>query len=178
MTTMHSIPFRQSQKTSAAEALKSVLHQVSAIKLKSIDFDSTGPDGNIDLLAQVDVYGHRHTLACKFIEDGEMQHDWQSIANFRDHAARMAEATPVLIARRLSPQARSLCHEHKTGFVDLDGNARLEIGEVFIARQHVPLREEQASQRPSAAAGRAMHRKLPLRAEVLSPDRGVIVASA
>lgn len=178
MKSMHSV---QSSKARAAEVLKTVLHQVSAIKLKNIEFESTDPEGKIDILARVDVYGHSHDLACKVVASEEISQDFQWLQEFREHAARIsANATPVVIGTRLSPEARTLCHELQAGFLDLEGNARLEIGEVFIARQYLPARHEHTSHK-SVVPGLegTMHRKLsPVRAEILSPDRGVVVASA
>lgn len=178
MKTMHSLP---SGKTRAAEALKSVLRQISAIKVKEIHFNSPDPDGKIDILANVDVYGRRHALACKVIASDDLRADSDSLGEFCEHAARIcSNATPIVIAPRLSNETRSLCRELRTGFLDLDGNARLEIGEVFIARQYLPVREEHRIQQTVAPElDRTPHRKLPpLRSEILSPDRGVVVASA
>jgi hypothetical protein len=169
-------------KTRAVEALRTVLEHVSAIKLKEIILDSMGPDSKIDILAEVEVYGHRHSLACKVIPGDDFKPVSESLSEFREHAARMcANATPILIAPQLSPEFRSLCRELQTGFLDLEGNARLEIGEVFIARQHLPVREGQLLKKPVASAldRPSSHRKLtPIRADILSPDRAVVVASA
>ena len=45
----------------AAEALKTVLDQVSQVKLKSIETNPPDPDLKVDILAHVDVHGHRRT---------------------------------------------------------------------------------------------------------------------
>jgi hypothetical protein len=45
------------------------------------------------------------------------------------------ETTPVLIAPYLSPEAQTLCKERDAGFLDLEGNARLSPGEVFIGKR-------------------------------------------
>lgn len=178
MKTMYSLP---SSKTRAAEALKSVLHQISGIKLKEIHFNTSELESKIDMLASVEVYGRRHTLACKVIAIDELHPDFETLGEFREHAARAcANATPVLIAPHLSPEMRLLCGELRTCFLDLEGNARLEIGEFFVARQHLPVHKEQPLRIPAEPAlERTQHRKLtPARAEMLLPDRGVVVASA
>lgn len=178
MKTMYSLP---SSKTRAADALKSVLHQVSGIRVKEIHFNTTERDSKIDMLASVEVYGHRHALACKVIATDDLHPDSDALGEFCEHAAKTcANATPVLIAPRLSEEMRLLCRELRTCFLDLDGNARLEIGEFFIARQHVPVREQKPLERPVAPVlDRIPARKLaPVRAEVLLPDRGVVVATA
>ena len=53
------------------------------------------------------------------------------------------DTTPVLIAPRVSAALQKLCREIKAGMIDLQGNARLEIGELFIACQQVSQPMEQ-----------------------------------
>ena len=47
-------------RSRAAEALKTVLRQVSQIKVNTIDLPD--PDLKIDIVAHVDVHGHRRKL--------------------------------------------------------------------------------------------------------------------
>jgi hypothetical protein len=49
-----------------------------------------------------------------------------------------ADAIPVLIAPRLSPEAQALCKENQVGFLDLEGNARLTVGDFFIVMRSLP----------------------------------------
>ncbi|HOI53266.1 MAG TPA: hypothetical protein PLN02_12870, partial [Azonexus sp.] len=54
----------------------------------------------------------------------------------RNHIAHRAPlATPVFIAPYLSPAVRQLCVENGVSFLDLEGNARIAFGGVFIERQ-------------------------------------------
>lgn len=178
MKTMYSLP---SSKTRAADALKSVLHQVSGIRVKEIHFNTSELDSRIDMLASVEIYGRRHALACKVVAADDLHPDSNALGEFCEHAAKVcANATPVVIAPRLSEETRLLCRELRTCFLDLDGNARLEIGEFFIARQHLPVREPKPLRMPVAPAlERTPIRKLtPVRADILLPDRGVAVATA
>ena len=41
---------------------------------------------------------------------------------------------PVVASSYLSPEARVLCTEHKMGYFDLVGNARLQFGDVYVER--------------------------------------------
>jgi hypothetical protein len=91
------------------------------------------------IIAQIDVYGHRHTLACEVYPDGD---PGRLRAAFRQ-SQRVAQpissdATPVLIAPYLSPEAQDLCKQSKGGFLDFEGNARLTVGEVFIVMRSLP----------------------------------------
>jgi hypothetical protein len=123
-------------KNRAAEALQTVLEQVSQIKLRNIDIDSPGPDLNIDILANVDVHGHSHTLVCKVEASGRPEHVRTALDALRSHADGLeGNATLVFITPRMTEEAKALCWENKTGFLDLEGNARLDLGEVFIVKR-------------------------------------------
>ena len=124
----------------AAEALRALLGQVSAIKLKEMKHESRGRGCPAEVMARIeahiDIYGHSHTLACEVKASADpgnlrdaLRELWQSAAHLDRHA------TPVLIAPYLSPEAQALCNESHAGFVDLEGNARLALGEVFIGKR-------------------------------------------
>jgi hypothetical protein len=166
----------QSRKNRAVEALKAVLLQVSAIKLKNIDLDLSDPGRKIDILAHIDIYGHSHTLVCKVMAAEHRQAVRDVLVEFCDHAAQLSgNATPVLIAPRLSAEARTLCLQNKAGFLDLEGNARLEVGEVFIARQLLPHRSPDRSSKsaPQSPDSTVPQKISPGRAEVRSPAHGM-----
>lgn len=139
----------------AAEALKSVLHQVSQVKLKRVDltgfdprgFNSDAPqaDLKVDLLAHLVIHGRSHTLICKVRASGRPDHVRTALREFQVDASRFsANATPVLIAPHFSEEAKALCRESNASFLDLEGNARLDMGEVFIGQRSMP----QARNRP------------------------------
>ncbi len=112
----------------AAEALKSVLSQVSTLKLKEIRRASAGGG----FVACVDVLGRSHTLACAVKTDARPGSLPEALKELHECAG---DATPVLIASYLSPEAQALCKESHAGFLDLEGNARIAIGEVFIGKR-------------------------------------------
>jgi hypothetical protein len=133
---MRIVDSAQAAKNLAADALRAVLHHVSAIKLKEIEMDSPGPDLKVDLLAHVDVYGHSHTLVCKVEASGRPDHVRTALEALRSHADGLdGNATPVFITPRISEETKAMCGESKTGFLDLEGNARLDLGEVFIVKR-------------------------------------------
>jgi len=120
----------------ATEALKALLEQVSAIKLKEMQRQSPPRGQAMEILAHIDVFGHSHTLACKVNLDTRPGKVRDSLRKLQDSAAHFAgKATPVLIAPYLSPEAQALCKESQAGFLDLEGNARLSLGEVFIGKR-------------------------------------------
>jgi len=120
----------------AAEALKMLLQEVSAVKLKEMKRESRARGRASEILAHVDIYGHSHTLACEVNSDTSPSKVRASIKKLQDCAAHLAgETTLVLIAPYLSPEAQTLCKQSHAGFLDLEGNARLSVGEVFIGKR-------------------------------------------
>jgi hypothetical protein len=131
----------------AAEVLKSVLRHVSQIKLVRIDLDSPQPELKVDILAHLDIHGHSRTLMCKVSASGRPEHVRMALQEFHVHTAQFsANAIPVLIAPHFSEEAKALCRESHAGFLDLEGNARLDLGEVFIGKRSLP----QTRKRPIA----------------------------
>jgi hypothetical protein len=120
----------------AVEALRALLGQVSVIKLKDIQRIPAGP-----MLARLDVLGHSHTLACE-IEPNTRPESLRNALDELSHDAAHyhGAATPVLIAPYLSPEAQAVCKERSACYLDLEGNARLALGEVFIGKRSMPPR--------------------------------------
>ena len=120
----------------AAAALKALLEQVSAVKLRELKHEPPARGRAAEIVAHIDVYGHSHTLACEVNSDTSPSKVRASLKKMQDCAAHLAgQTTPVLIAPYFSPEAQALCKESRTGFLDLQGNARLTVGEVFIGKR-------------------------------------------
>ena len=113
----------------ATEALRTLLGQVSVIKLKEIRRESKG-----SVVADVDVLGHRHTLACEVKANAQPENLRTALRNL-SNSQRKDAAIPVVIAPYMSPEAQAMCKESHAGFLDLEGNARLALGEVFMCKR-------------------------------------------
>ncbi len=111
----------------ATEALRSLLGQVSVIKLKDIHREAGGA-----VLARIDVLGHSHTLACDVQPNARPDALRTAL---RTRKSSREAATKVVIAPYLSPEAQQICKENQAGFLDLEGNARLALGEFFIGKR-------------------------------------------
>jgi hypothetical protein len=134
----------------AAEALAAVLAQISGVKLKGMRREPASRDLAGGFLAQIDVFGHSHTLACEVRFDAEPGHLRDVLRDFHGGIPHLpGDVTPIIIAPYLSPEAQALCKESHTGFLDLEGNARLSVGELFIGMRSLPCR---AASRPAAAS--------------------------
>ncbi len=135
---MQMLGHTESKRILAIEALKSVLTHVSGVKLKNVDVDAQQLESVVDIVVQIEVYGRAHTLACMLVSSDEPQQARESILEFCSCAVHGAKnATPVLIAPRLSSDLQRLGRETGAGVLDLEGNARIELGETFIACQHL-----------------------------------------
>jgi hypothetical protein len=138
----------------AAAALKAVLAEVSTIKVREIRHQAPETGHDRGLTAYVDVVGHHHTLACGVPCDGQPGHVRSALEELRHGAAQLpGGATPVIIAPYLSEEAQALCKESKAGFLDLEGNARLALGEVFIVKRTLPSRGLHRSTIPWSTRG-------------------------
>jgi hypothetical protein len=120
---------------SAAKALESILNEIPIIKLEGMEVEAPMGRHHPDILVRLNARNQPHVLICevrssgqpRYVRDGLLQ-----LRNYIDHSN--IQATPVFIAPYLSPEARMLCRENKVGFIDLQGNARLEFDGVFIER--------------------------------------------
>ena len=139
----------ESKGMRAMEALKAVLSNVSGVKL--VDFESQQDEHEI--IALIQVYGRERTLACMVVPNDEPRQLHQSLIRLCDRAMHHAiNATPVLIAPRFTADLLTLCRETGVGLLDFDGNARIELEDLFIRCQHMttravhkkPLREQAA----------------------------------
>jgi hypothetical protein len=123
----------------ATDALRAVLGQVSVIKLKEMRREAHTHGRCVEILADIEVFGRSHLLACEVKAQGEPAQVRAALRNLRNDVASIpGNATPVIIAPYLSPEAQQLCKEHDAGFLDLEGNARLTLGEVFIGMRSMP----------------------------------------
>ncbi|HEY2857442.1 MAG TPA: hypothetical protein VGJ21_03450 [Terracidiphilus sp.] len=122
-------------ETRAAEALGTLLHSVSSIKTRDIKFQPA--HRKTDILADISVLGRSRQLVCS-VADGEPDGVRRALDKLQTSADRRKhDATPILITKHMSAQARALCEERRVGFLDLDGNARLIVDEVFIGKRSV-----------------------------------------
>lgn len=120
----------------AIEALRQTLGQISVVKIKEIKVESHRDRGDRTIIAGVEIYGHVHRLVCKLVfsySPIELQHTFLELQKL--HAQFPGETTPVLIAPVLTEEAQTLCRDSGTGFLDLEGNARIFLDEVFIVKR-------------------------------------------
>jgi hypothetical protein len=142
----------------AVEALRQTLGQISVVRTKEIKVESHRHRSDKTIIANVEIYGHAHRLVCKVVQDcnpTELQRTFIELRKL--HARFVGETTPVLIAPELSEEAQTMCRESNTGFLDLEGNARLYLDEVFIVKRsltHHKTLPPQAEKLPTSETAR------------------------
>jgi hypothetical protein len=130
----------------AVEALEALLRQLSAVKVRNISIESPGPKHRKEIVARIDVYGRHHTLFCQVKTNGGSRNVQMVLGELQEFAVHDdEEVTPVLIAPQLSAEAQALCRQRRLGFLDLEGNAHLELKEIFFGKRCLP-RQISASQ--------------------------------
>jgi len=152
--------------TRAAAALTATLAEISTVKVKEIRHEAAKAGRESSLMVHVDVFGRRHILTCEIHTDGQPQNLIPALEELCARTAQREEhAMPIVIAPYLSPEAQALCKQSKMSFVDLEGNARLALGEIFIVKQTLPHRSQHRS--TSAATWHLAKRdKLTVRSKV------------
>jgi hypothetical protein len=120
----------------AARALRALLNQVSVIRLIDIRSEASDSGGDCVLIADIDVLGRRYTLAAD-VRPAVPPESLRSL--FKASVGSEMEAR-IIIAPHLSAEAQALCKLNHAGFLDLDGNARISLGEVFIGRRSTACR--------------------------------------
>ena len=131
-------------ETRAAGVLKDVLAQISGVRVREIRLEPYHLGPNREIVASIDVFGHRQTLACAVTTGTTVARIREAISELRNELSPEQEAImPVLIAPSLRSSARAVYTGGKIGFLDFHGNAHLDLGETFIWMRSLPSRQAQ-----------------------------------
>lgn len=119
----------------AGEALRRLLENVPILKIEGIEAEAVSGDWEPGMIARLLVDGRQHMLICEYKSNGQPRYARSALLELRDYVAQKApHATPVFMAPYISPAVRQLCEEKGVGYLDLEGNARIAFGGVFIER--------------------------------------------
>jgi hypothetical protein len=130
---------RRHLESEAIEALRETLRQISVIKVKEISEVAHRRRGEKMILGHIEIYGHAHLLACKIAPDCGTERVKSALEDLHSVKRERGVVTiPILIAPTMSDEAQNLCRESGVGFLDLEGNARLYLDEVFIVKRSIP----------------------------------------
>jgi hypothetical protein len=119
----------------AGGALREVLEKIQILQVEGINAEVMSGDWEPDLIARLLVDGRPHLLICEYKSNGQPRYARSALLELRNYVTHRAPAaTPVFIAPYISPAVRQMCEEKGVGYLDLEGNARIAFGGVFIER--------------------------------------------
>jgi hypothetical protein len=147
-------------ESEAIEALRETLRQISVIKVRDISVDRHGHHGEKTILGHIEIYGHAHLLACKVVSTCDVPRMKRAVHELQQiHRERGVVVLPILIAPTLSEEAQALCRSNNIGFLDLEGNARLYLDEVFIVKRslHRKPKTAHSASLPTSGASHFAH---------------------
>lgn len=117
------------------EALRRLLAKIPILQIEGIDAEAVSDDRAPGLIVRLLVDGQPRRLICEYKPNGQPRYARSALLELRNYIAHQAsEVTPVFIAPYISPAVRQLCEEKGVGYLDLEGNARITFGGVFIER--------------------------------------------
>ena len=122
------------EEQQAVEALRSLFERTPAIEVDEIEFEPRLGSGHpVDILASFSAFGRRHRIACEVRRNGQPSHVRNAILHVRDYVAHLDfDAAPMVSAPFLSERSRALCVESGVGYLDLHGNAFLQVPGILI----------------------------------------------
>ncbi|HFY9817833.1 TPA: hypothetical protein ACIIT2_005617, partial [Klebsiella pneumoniae] len=113
--------------------LQSLLEQIPIIEKVKIIGDGPSMDEGVDYLIQVRIDKTTYVLACETKNNGQPRFVRSAIKTLRSYMYGREEIlTPVLLAPYLSADSRQICQENNIAFLDMEGNAQLQFGGVYI----------------------------------------------
>jgi len=120
------------------QKLLSLLEQVPIIKKVSIQEEGITAEAEVDYAIRVELDKASYVLACEISDNGQPRFVRAAIKNLQAYMyGNKKIVIPVLLAPYLSPDSQRLCGENNISFLDMEGNARLQFGGVYIDH-HLP----------------------------------------
>ncbi|CAN0618829.1 conserved protein of unknown function [Burkholderia multivorans] len=128
-------PMNETRLQSRA-ALEQLLSRVPIIEVDEVRVEQPAGERNIDLVMQIRTAGQPYRLLCEVLPNGQPRYVSHALLKLRDYQTNAApDIVPILIAPYFSPGTRAICQQSNVGYLDLEGNASISFGGVFIDRQ-------------------------------------------
>ena len=110
-----------------------ILNKIPILEQISIVGGGGSMDAGIDYLIQVRTSKESYILACEIKDNGQPRYVRSAIKSLLAYMyGRESVMTPVLLAPYLGQDSRELCSENNISFLDMEGNALLKFGGVYI----------------------------------------------
>lgn len=126
------------------DALRALLDHVRNIRIIGVCHEmQLASDYRLDAWIDLDHDGNRYALLMAIKRDGAPRHVRSAVYQLESYIAHLHRSEhqdadrqfiPMLVSPYLSPESRSICLDHNVAYLDLYGNARLALGNVYIER--------------------------------------------
>ena len=113
------------------------------IPLKGLEIDMgmkpvSGVSDFSDIVARVDYESLSFWLAIEAVGQSSLPVFKNKVARLKAAAGKHNDVVPVLVARYLSPQRRTMCQDEGICFIDLSGNVQIKYKSFYIERIGFP----------------------------------------
>ena len=123
----------------AAEAMRACLEDVPSIKIKGVETERDFKGCRADLVTTVStLMGTTRFLVAEIRATGEPRVAREALNQLWRNWANQPDVVPVFIAPYISQKSAEICKQDNTGYVDLAGNCRLVLDNVFVEREGRP----------------------------------------
>lgn len=123
----------------AAEAMRACLEDVPSLKIKGIRPERDFKGYDADLVTTVTTLsGTTRFLVAEIKTTGEPRVAREALNQLSRNWANQPDVVPVFIAPYISPASAEICKQDSTSYVDLAGNCRLVLDNVFVEREGRP----------------------------------------
>lgn len=128
----------------AVEAVNALLSTIPSLEITPVrQQEKINDDSGVDEVIRVTNDDQEVAIVIEVKKKGEPRYVRSAIYQLLSYTAQISQSeshpidrqiVPMLVTPYLSPEARSICDEHKVCYLDLFGNARLVFGNVYIER--------------------------------------------
>ncbi len=121
--------------------LKSSLRQLLPLKGLEVDINlesMSGIPGSSDFVARVEYEGLSFRLIIEAAAQNSLPVFKNKVVKLKAEAGNHNDAVPVLVARYLSPQRRSMCQDEGICFMDLSGNVFIKYKSFYVEKIGFP----------------------------------------
>ena len=123
----------------AAEAMRACLEDVPSLKIKGVEMERDFKGYRADLVTTVSTpTGTTRFLVAEIKATGEPRVAREALNQLSRNWANQPDVVPVFIAPYISPKSAEICKQDNTGYMDLAGNCRLILDNVFVEREGRP----------------------------------------
>jgi len=116
-------------------ALKALLEQVSVVDAVNV-IPNDGAVNSVDFTVEIRSNGITYRLACEILSNGQPRYASSAMLHLRHAIIQEGDRTvPLLVAPYLSPATRETCKKNHVCYLDMQGNAWISFGGIYIDRE-------------------------------------------